>query len=91
MVVEYAEEHNMLMCCHNLIWHISLPPWVQYGNWTSKTLIEVMKTHITNVVQHYGDCCYSWDMVNEALAVDGIWSSSLYYQVIGPEYFFLAF
>lgn len=89
--MEYAEEHDMLVRCHNLIWHTSLPPWVKNGNWTSETLTAVMKDHITTVVQHYGDRCYSWDVVNEALALDGTWSSSLYYEVIGPEYFYLAF
>jgi endo-1,4-beta-xylanase len=50
-----------------------------------------MKSHITNLVAHWGSRCYSWDVVNEALASDGSFASSIWYDTIGPEYFFLAY
>lgn len=56
----------------------------------------MLETHVTRLVEHFGDRCYSWDVVNEALSDDpttasGIWQSNLWYDTIGPEYFFRAF
>ena len=50
-----------------------------------------MENHITKTVQHYGDNCYSWDVVNEALNQDGSFSSDIFYQTIGAAYVPLAF
>ena len=50
-----------------------------------------MKNHIQTIIAHWGDRCYSWDVVNEALASNGTFSDSIWYDVIGPEYFFLAY
>lgn len=62
-------------------------------NWTNETLSAVLVNHVTNLVAHFGDRCYSWDVVNEALSDSpaGAWSSNIWYDTIGPEYFFLAF
>lgn len=90
-LLDFAEQHDMRVRCHNLIWHTELPTWLTSGNWTAETLTAVMKTHITNVVQHWGNRCYSWDVVNEVLNADGTFSSGIWHEVIGPEYFFLAF
>lgn len=50
-----------------------------------------MKSHITNLITHWGSRCYSWDVVNEALNSNGTFASSIWYDTIGPEYFFLAY
>jgi endo-1,4-beta-xylanase len=50
-----------------------------------------MKSHITNLITHWSDRCYSWDVVNEALATNGSFAPSIWYDTIGPEYFFLAY
>jgi endo-1,4-beta-xylanase len=42
-------------------------------------------------VTHWSDRCYSWDVVNEALNSNGTFMDSIFYQVIGEEYFFTAF
>lgn len=47
--------------------------------------------HITTIVEHWSDRCYSWDVVNEALNSNGTFMDSIFYQVIGEEYFFTAF
>jgi GH35 family endo-1,4-beta-xylanase len=47
------------------------------GNWTAKTLTAVMKNYIQTLITHWGRRCYSWDVVNEALASDGSFSSSI--------------
>lgn len=50
-----------------------------------------MQRHIYTLITHWGARCYSWDVVNEALASNGSFSSSIWYDTIGPEYFFLAY
>ena len=82
--------------CHNLVWKSELPNYITNPTtpWTNATLLAAMKNHIYQTVTHFGDNCYSWDVVNEALADNpaGAWdNSSIFYQVIGPEYFYQAF
>lgn len=91
VVLDIAENHGKRVRCHNLVWVSQLPDWVLSGTWTADSLTAVMKSHIINLVTHWGNRCYSWDVVNEALASNGSFSPSIWYDVIGPEYFFLAF
>lgn len=79
------------MRCHTLVWYNQLPSWVEDGNWTNETLVEVLRNHITNVVDHYKGRCYSWDVVNEAVDDDGVWRDDVFYQTIGPSYIPIAF
>ena len=91
VILDIAEAHGKYVRCHNLVWVSQLPDWVTNGNWTNATLIPVMENHIKTLITHWGDRCYSWDVVNEALASNGSFSASIWYDIIGPEYFFLAY
>jgi endo-1,4-beta-xylanase len=78
--------------CHNLIWASELSDFVTNQNHTAAELTQIMKEHIYNVVAYFGDRCYSWDVVNEALNdQDGGYSNNVWYNTIGPEYFYQAF
>jgi endo-1,4-beta-xylanase len=90
-VLDFAEKYAKRVRCHNLIWVSELPDWVTNGNWTAATLTAVMKDHIRTTITYFGDRCYSWDVVNEALNGDGTFSSSIWYDIIGEEYFYLAY
>lgn len=90
----------MIMRCHNLVWHQSLPSWVTSTQWNNATLLEIMINHITNVVTHFRGKCYAWDVVNEALYTDGTYrgssnrtaeATSIWYSTIGPAYIPIAF
>ncbi|KAF7194238.1 Endo-1,4-beta-xylanase D [Pseudocercospora fuligena] len=86
--------------CHNLIWHQEIPTWVTNPPtpWTNATLSAVLINHVQTLVEHFGNTCYSWDVVNEAFSdsssdpaypyrsIDNPW-----YQYIGPEYIPMAF
>ena len=91
VAVAIAQDHGKYLRCHNLIWANQLPSWVVNGTWTASTLTEVMQNHITNLITHWADVCYSWDVINEALASNGSFSESIWYDVIGPDYFHLAY
>lgn len=90
-VLDFAERYGKQVRCHNLIWVSELPDWVLNGNWTAETLTAVMKNHIQKTITYFGDRCYSWDVVNEALNGDGTFSSNIFYDTIGEEYFYLAY
>ncbi len=93
--VELGVNNNMYMVGHTLIWHSQAPAWFfvdANGNDVSReVLIERMRTHIKAVVGRYKGRVQSWDVVNEAILEDGSWRPSKFYQIIGPEYFELAF
>ena len=91
VAVTIAKDHGKYLRCHNLIWLSQLPDWVINGTWTAETLTEVMRNHITNLITHWADVCYAWDVINEALASNGTFSESIWYDVIGPDYFHLAY
>ncbi|PTU24985.1 hypothetical protein P175DRAFT_0506547 [Aspergillus ochraceoroseus IBT 24754] len=86
-----AKSTGKAVRCHNLVWASQVSSFVTSTNWTAETLIPVMKNHIFKTVQHFGKRCYSWDVVNEALNSDGTFSSSIWYDTIGEDYFYLAF
>lgn len=90
-LVELAHHNHQQIRCHNLVWVSELSDFVLSTNWTRDALIEVMREHIFRTVQHFGSNCYSWDVVNEALNGDGTFSSSVWYNTIGEDYFYLAF
>ena len=82
--------------CHNLIWKSQLSTWVTSPAvpWTNATLSAVLYNHAYTLVSHFGDQCYSWDVVNEAFddsAAAAYDNSSIWEQVIGPSYVQLAF
>ncbi|KAE8447270.1 hypothetical protein EG329_010964 [Mollisiaceae sp. DMI_Dod_QoI] len=86
-----AEQSGKRVRCHNLIWVDELSPFITNSKWTAATLTDVMENHIKKVVTHFSDRCYSWDVVNEALQGNGSFSSSIWYDTIGPDYFHLAY
>jgi endo-1,4-beta-xylanase len=90
-IVNFAEEHNMKVRGHTLIWHNSLPSWVENTNWTRDELLDVLETHIKTVVSRYRGRVQYWDVVNEGLDNQGNYRSTIWYDTIGPEYLELAF
>ncbi|KAH3007743.1 hypothetical protein KXW60_002666 [Aspergillus fumigatus] len=89
--MDLADHYGHAVRCHNLVWASQVSDWVTSRNWTAPELKEVMKNHIFKTVQHFGKRCYAWDVVNEAINGDGAFSSSVWYDTIGEEYFYLAF
>lgn len=94
-MVAYGMEHNMYIVGHCLIWHSQAPRWFfvdDEGNEVSReVMIDRMKTHISTVVGRYKGKVDAWDVVNEAFLDDGSWRKTKFYQIIGEDYFKLAF
>jgi len=90
--VDYAEQNNMLIRGHTLIWIVEDPDWINNGDWTRKQLIEVMHDHIATVVGRYKNRIYSWDVLNEGIDDETLeLRQSKWMEVIGAEYVDLAF
>ena len=66
-MADFAEEHNLLLRGHTLVWYKSLPGWFEKA--VNPTNAEaVMVDHIRTVVHRYAGRMHSWDVVNEAIA-----------------------
>ncbi|OLN83318.1 Endo-1,4-beta-xylanase 5 [Colletotrichum chlorophyti] len=90
-VLALAQANNQMMRCHALTWHSQLPQFVSAGTWTPETLTPVIEAHIANVVGHYKGACYSWDVVNEALADNGSLRDSVFSRTLGADFIPVSF
>ncbi|MEN2985032.1 MAG: endo-1,4-beta-xylanase, partial [Dictyoglomaceae bacterium] len=95
--VKFAEENNIGLRGHTLVWHEQTPNWFfvdKDGKPTSKELLlKRLETHIKTVVGRYKGKMYAWDVVNEAIdpnQPDG-YRRNKWFEIIGPEYIEKAF
>ena len=105
-LVAGVKEAGFDMFGHVLVWHQQMPTWLstdEEGNPLSREeALENLTTHITTVVENFGDQVIGWDVVNEAIK-DGLtdtatpdnwqWAlrESSWYKAIGPDYIEIAF
>ena len=107
-LVTLAQQHNMAIRGHCLVWHSQVPGWLSSDgkkndkNWTREEALEIMKDHITKVMQHYKGKVREWDVVNECLDDDqstvrsnpdsyDLRQQSVWQRAIGDDYIELAF
>ncbi|KAI8317308.1 Endo-1,4-beta-xylanase 5 [Colletotrichum sp. SAR11_240] len=83
--------NKQMMRCHALTWHSQLPSFVSQGTWTPETLTSVIEAHIANTVAHFAGACYSWDVVNEALADNGTLRDSVFSRTLGQDFIPISF
>ena len=75
-LVSFAQRNKMAMRGHCLVWHQQQPEWLSSDGkkndkgWTRKEALEIMKSHITNVMKHFNGKVKEWDVVNECLDDD---------------------
>src|SRR5690606_21703781 len=83
---------------HALVWHRQTPSWVFQGS--AEQVLQRMKNHITQVMQHFQGKVQIWDVVNEAIMDDGTYrsgneegnnQSSGWYGALGESYIAEAF
>ena len=94
-LVDFCTENNMYIVGHCLVWHSQAPNWFfvddEGKDVSREVLIERMKTHISTLVGRYKGKVHAWDVVNEAFEDDGSWRKTRFYEIIGEDYFKLAF
>ena len=75
-LVSFAQRNKMAVRGHCLVWHQQQPEWLSSDGkkndkgWTRKEALEIMKSHITNVMKHFKGKVTEWDVVNECLDDD---------------------
>ena len=107
-LVTLAQQNNMAIRGHCLVWHSQVSTWVSTDGkkndkgWTRKEALEIMKNHITKVMQHYKGKVREWDVVNECLDDDqttvrsnptsyDLRQQSVWQRAIGDDYIDSAF
>lgn len=92
-LVNFANENQMEIRGHALIWHNQLPSWLEEGDFSREELLAVMEEHITIVVGRYKGQIREWDVVNEAIDTNtpDNFRRTIFYNTIGPEYIDSAF
>lgn len=90
----FAAEHRQQVRAHTLVWHNSVPKWLQQSD-ASTDVRTLLVEHIRTVVGRYRGRVHSWDVVNEAIlpkdGAPGGLRRSFWYERVGPDYLELAF
>jgi endo-1,4-beta-xylanase len=88
--VDYAQQRNMQVIGHTLVWHSQLPPYA--NRITDKDSLQTfMENHIREVGRHFDGKIHGWDVVNEALEEDGSLRKSIFLRLLGEQYLIDAF
>ncbi|MCL2840507.1 MAG: endo-1,4-beta-xylanase [Defluviitaleaceae bacterium] len=72
-IVDWAEENNLAMIGHTLIWHSQSPAWLTNISGTTDVLtraeaMENMHMYIRTVAGRYAGRMQAWDVLNEAIS-----------------------
>lgn len=90
-MLAYAQANGLEVRGHVLVWHQSLPPWLEGGTFTPEQLKAILKTHIQTIVARYRGKIRAWDVLNEAIDDKGNLRDTIWLRALGPEYVELAF
>lgn len=89
-IVDFAERNGLRVKGHTLVWHQALPAWVP--ELSPPELRIALEDHIRTVVGRYRGRIVAWDVVNEAVAENGVGlRDTVYRQKLGDDYIGLAF
>lgn len=88
-LVSFAQVNDMQVRGHPLVWHRSLPEWVEQTDATDREVH--MREYITRVMQRYSDAVTYWDVINEPIADGGGLRDSLWLEAMGEQYMDIAF
>ncbi|MCA9473119.1 MAG: endo-1,4-beta-xylanase [Nitrospirales bacterium] len=88
--VRFAEQHDIAVHGHTLIWHRSLPEWLLESPLPRSDMIAIMNHHIDTVMGHYKGRIKIWDVVNEPITGKGKLRHTVWHDRIGEEYIELA-
>jgi endo-1,4-beta-xylanase len=90
-IVNFATTNNMKIKGHTLVWYNQLPSWVQSLN-SESAVRDAMVSHIKGVMQHYKGKIAVWDVVNEAVSIEGTsYRDCPFYKYLGKTYIDEAF
>jgi len=86
-IVDYAEANNMNVHGHVLVWHESVPDFLENFAGTDAEFETIIENYITDVLTRYKGKIDSWDVVNEAIADNtSSFRPSIFRQRMGENY-----
>jgi len=89
-LVAFAEQHQMWLVGHTILWHEQTPDWVFQGPdgkpASKQLLLDRLTKHIQTVVGRYQGRVHGWDVVNEALNEDGSLRDTPWRRILGDDY-----
>lgn len=88
-LMNFAEFYDMQVRGHTLVWHSSLPDWVEATEPSDREVH--MREFITRVMTRYADRIDNWDVVNEPISVDDGLRNNLWFEAMGENYIDVAF
>ncbi len=93
-MVQFAEQHGMLIHATNLAWNAANPKWMA-TTLTKDNAARYLTDHITTVAKRYAGRIDSWDVVNEPIHFrsgrpDGL-RTGTWFDLLGVNYIDLAF
>ncbi len=90
-LVEFCKKYKLRLHGHTLVWHKSLPVWMDNFTGSKEQWETMYKDHITKIVSHCKGRIKSWDVVNEAFNDDGTLRKNIWLKNIGESYIEKAF
>ncbi|MEM6766408.1 MAG: endo-1,4-beta-xylanase [Bacteroidota bacterium] len=85
-LVNYGRRKGMRVHGHALVWHQSVPDWLENFEGTDAEFEEIVKSYIQTVVNKYGTDVASWDVVNEAFNDQGGIRETVFLERMGTDY-----
>jgi endo-1,4-beta-xylanase len=85
-LLAYAATNGINVHGHALVWHNSIPDWLNAYSGTDAQFEQLVHDYITAVVTYCKGKVKSWDVVNEAINDGGGYRNSLFKQRMGPDY-----
>ena len=92
--VNFAQQNNIRLRGHCLVWYQVVPDWLKNGNYSSDQVRTMLEAYIKAVVGRYKGKIAEWDVVNEAVSDGppyGYRTDDFWYQKLGEDYIKLAF
>jgi endo-1,4-beta-xylanase len=92
-VAEYARARGLRLFGHTLVWHAQSPPALQRLDGDRAAFDNAVRNYVLAVAQRYRGQAVGWDVVNEAVAENGVGlRDCIYSRNLGQEdYMLLAF
>lgn len=88
-LMNFAEFYDMQVRGHTLVWHSSLPDWVEATEPADREVH--MREFITRVMTRYANRVDYWDVINEPISVNDGLRNNLWFEAMGESYIDIAF
>jgi endo-1,4-beta-xylanase len=82
-LVRFADDHQMKVRGHCLVWGRDNPEWLTQGHFTPRQLSRLLHEHINHVMKHFPGEVFAWDVLNEAFDENGNVRDSIWYNKPG--------